>query len=45
MIDNIIMNQLLPDLARAFLQKSMEGTEPSRVEIDAKEGAFAYTIE
>ncbi len=45
MIDNIIMNQLLPDLARTFLQKSMEGTEPSRVRIDVAEGAFTYAIE
>ncbi|WP_042777565.1 type VI secretion system ATPase TssH [Sinorhizobium fredii] len=44
MIDNIIMNQLLPDLAKAFLQRSIEGVEPARVTIDVSEGAFSYAV-
>ena len=44
MIDNIIMNQMLPDLAGAFLRKSIEGVEPSSVQIDIADGAFTYAI-
>ena len=44
MIDNIIMNQMLPDLAGAFLRKSIEGVEPASVHIDIADGAFTYAI-
>ncbi len=44
MIDNIITNTLLPDLSRAILIRSMEGTEMTSVKVGLKDGGFDYQI-
>lgn len=44
MIDNIITNTLLPDLARQILNKSMDNAEFKSVECDFKDGKYIYAI-
>ena len=44
MIDNIITNTLLPDLARQILNKSMDNAEFKTVECDYKDGQYQYAI-
>ncbi|MCY0095185.1 type VI secretion system ATPase TssH [Hoeflea ulvae] len=45
MIDNIITNTLLPDLARHFLHSSMEQAEFRTVTVDHKDGNYTYALE
>jgi len=45
MIDNIITNTLLPDLARQFLNRSMEHKEFRTVVVDHRDGNYVYSIE
>lgn len=45
MIDNIITNTLLPDLARHFLHSSMEQTEFKTVTVDHKDGKYTYELQ
>ncbi len=45
MIDNIITNTLLPDLARAFLKRTLEKAAISAVRVEMGEGGFAYRVE
>ncbi|MFB9151297.1 type VI secretion system ATPase TssH [Roseovarius ramblicola] len=42
MVDNIITNTILPDLSRAVLTRTMEGTEFATVEVGMGEEEFAY---
>ncbi len=44
MIDNIITNTLLPDLSRAILTRSLDGTELTSVNIGMDDEAFDYQI-
>lgn len=44
MIDNIITNTLLPDLARQFLNRSMEHAEFKTVVVDNVKGTYQYMI-
>jgi len=45
MIDNIITNTLLPDLARHFLHSSMEQTDFKTVTVDHKDGKYTYELQ
>jgi len=45
MIDNIITNTLLPDLARHFLHSSMEQAEFKTVTVDHKDGKYTYELQ
>ncbi len=45
MIDAIVTNTMLPDISAEFLRRMMEGREVGKVEIDVKEGEFAYAFE
>jgi type VI secretion system protein VasG len=45
MIDAIVTNTMLPDISGEFLQRMMLGKEVSKVEIDAKDGAFSYSFD
>ncbi|KJS08458.1 MAG: ATPase [Hoeflea sp. BRH_c9] len=45
MIDNIITNTLLPDLARHFLHSSMEQAEFKTVTVDHKDGNYTYALQ
>ena len=42
MIDNIITNTLLPELSRAFLNRTLAGEKPDAVRITVREDGFAY---
>jgi type VI secretion system protein VasG len=42
MVDNIITNTILPDLSRAVLTRTMEGTEFATVEVGMGEDGFDY---
>jgi type VI secretion system protein VasG len=44
MIDNIITNTLLPDLARQFLNRTMEHAEFKAVVVDHVNGEYQYSI-
>jgi len=44
MIDSILTNTLLPELSNQFLNRMLEGTPVTSVKVDAKDGAFKYTI-
>jgi type VI secretion system protein VasG len=44
MIDNIITNTLLPDLARQFLNRSMDHAEFKTVVVDNVDGDYRYSI-
>ncbi|MAU51669.1 MAG: type VI secretion system ATPase TssH [Roseovarius sp.] len=44
MVDNIITNTILPDLSRAVLTRTLEGTEFSTVEVGVGDGGFLYDI-
>lgn len=45
MIDNIVTNTLLPDLARAFLEKSLSGQPVTAAGVDIVDGDFGYYVE
>ena len=42
MIDNIITNTLLPELSRAFLNRTLIGEETAAVAVSAADGGFTY---
>jgi type VI secretion system protein VasG len=42
MVDNIITNTILPDLSRAVLTRTLEGTEFATVEVGVADGGFEY---
>ncbi len=44
MIDNIVTNTLLPELARHFLTKSLEKQEIGMARVDVRDGAFVYEV-
>jgi type VI secretion system protein VasG len=44
MIDNIVTNTLLPELARQFLNRSLEKQEVTSAKVDVKDGKFAYEV-
>lgn len=44
MIDNIITNTLLPDMARHILNHSMENKEIGGIEVDYRDGGYVYGI-
>jgi len=45
MIDAIVTNTMLPDISAEFLRRMMEGRDVEKVEIDVKDGEFAYAFE
>ncbi len=44
MVDNIITNTLLPDLARHFLKTSLEQEEIRKVVVDYVDDKYSYTL-
>jgi len=44
-VDNIITNSILPDLSRAVLTRTLEGTEFASVEVGMGEEGFDYRID
>ena len=44
MIDNIVTNTLLPELARHFLNRSLEKEEITSAKVDVKDGKFVYEV-
>jgi type VI secretion system protein VasG len=44
MIDAIVTNTMLPEISAEFLRRMMEGEPVTKVEIDAKDGAFDYAF-
>jgi type VI secretion system protein VasG len=44
MIDNIVTNTLLPELARHFLTRSLDKQEIATARVDVKDGAFLYEV-
>ena len=44
MIDSILTNTMLPDISKEFLTRMMEGQPIERVQVTAKDGAFAYVF-
>ena len=45
-VDNIITNSILPDLSRAVLTRTLEGTEFATVEVGlGDEGSFSYDVQ
>jgi type VI secretion system protein VasG len=44
MIENIIMNRILPELARELLQRTMAGSSPSLVSLDVQQEEYTYTF-
>jgi type VI secretion system protein VasG len=44
-VDNIITNSILPDLSRAVLTRTLEGTEFATVEVGMGDAGFEYRIE
>ncbi len=44
MIDNIVTNTLLPELARHFLNKSLEKQEITSASVDVTDGKFSYEV-
>lgn len=45
MIDNIITNTILPDLARAVLTRQLDGTEFHRVDVGVDGDGFSYSFQ
>ncbi|MBT9373071.1 type VI secretion system ATPase TssH [Rhizobium sp. CSW-27] len=44
MIENIIMNRILPELARELLQRMMAGSSPGLVSLDVQQEEFVYSF-
>ncbi len=44
MIDAILTNSMLPDISRAFLSKMIAGEEIAKVQVEVKDGEFAYAF-
>ena len=44
MIDAILTNTMLPDVSRAFLERTLEGKPVGGVTVDAADGQFTYTF-
>ncbi|KQV87782.1 ClpV1 family T6SS ATPase [Massilia sp. Root351] len=45
MIDAILTNTMLPDISREFLNRMMQGDAIAGVQVEVKEGEFAYSFD
>jgi type VI secretion system protein VasG len=44
-VDAILTNTVLPEISTEFLKQLTEGTQPRRVHVAARDGAFQYMFE
>ncbi len=45
MVDAIVTQTLLPEISRALLERMIEGTPVTKIDVDAKDSNFVYTFE